>query len=150
MPSYKKFFPSKYLTADDLGDRVIPVTMIGIKQEPMPGDDSEIRPVIYFEGAGEKGLVLNRTNAKRIAKMYGEDTDAWIGQTILLYPSETEFRGDTVACIRVKADPATATSPGSAFNGNAPANNGALPPQPPEPVAPPEPAGELANPFARS
>lgn len=103
MPNYRSWFPSKYICAEDLRGEVVPVTIERITQEEMPNGDGELRPVLYFVGA-KKGMVLNKTNAKRIAQMHGEDTDAWIGKQILIYPSETDLRGETVPCIRVKQD----------------------------------------------
>jgi hypothetical protein len=48
--------------------------------------------------------VLNRTNAKRIAKLYGPDTDKWLGKPITLYPSECDFGDETVPCLRVRPE----------------------------------------------
>ena len=103
MPNYRSWFPSKYICAEDLRGEVVPVTIERITQEEMPNGDGELRPVLYFVGR-KKGMVLNKTNAKRIASLYGDDTDMWMGKTIAIYPSETDLRGETVPCIRVKAD----------------------------------------------
>ena len=56
----------------------------------------------------DKGLVLNKTNAAAIAKTHGDDSDEWIGQAIELYPAVTQFNGNTVDCIRVRASVAPA------------------------------------------
>ncbi len=101
MPNYRSWFPSKYVCAEDLQGEVVPVTIARIELEEMPNGDGERKPVLYF-GGYHKGMVLNKTNAKRIAQMYGSDTDGWIGHEILIYPSEADLRGETVPCIRVK------------------------------------------------
>lgn len=101
MPHYRNWFPSKYVCAEDLNGQDAPVTIERIGIEEMPNGDGEQKPVLYFTGC-RKGLVLNKTNAKRIAQMYGNDTNAWIGHEIVLYPSETDLRGETVPCIRVR------------------------------------------------
>jgi hypothetical protein len=95
-------FPSKYVAAGDLMGQDVAVVISGIKQEEV-GEDEKRLPVLYFVGM-KKGMVLNRTNAKRIAELYGAETDAWIGKTITLYPSETEYAGDTVPCLRVRKE----------------------------------------------
>lgn len=101
MPDIDKIFPSRYLKAGDLDGREITVTIKEVKLENV-GQTKESKPVLYFRGA-QKGLVLNITNSKRIAMMAGsKDTDDWVGQRIILYPTETEFGGETVDCIRVK------------------------------------------------
>lgn len=102
MPDIDKIFPSRYLKAADLDGREITVTIKDVKLENV-GQTKDSRPVLYFRGTN-KGLVLNVTNSKRIATMVGsKDTDDWEGHRIILYPTETEFQGDTVDCIRVKA-----------------------------------------------
>lgn len=95
-------FPSNYLKASDLGDKSPVVTIDRIEVEPI-GRDREMKPVIYFQGK-DKGLVLNKTNAKKIAELTGsKDTDDWSGCQIRIYATETEFAGETVECIRIKA-----------------------------------------------
>ncbi len=95
-------FPSNYLKASDLGDAQPVVTIDRVEVEGI-GKNKEQKPVIYFQGK-EKGVVLNKTNAKKIAELLGStDTDDWIGQRIRLFATSTEFAGETVECIRVKA-----------------------------------------------
>lgn len=103
-------FPSNYLKASDLGDKQPIVTIDRIEVEPI-GRDKEMKPVIYFQGK-DKGLVLNKTNAKKIAELTGsKDTDDWAGCQIRVYATETEFGGETVECIRVKAAGAQKAKP---------------------------------------
>jgi hypothetical protein len=75
------------------------------------GDDE--RPVLHFQGA-DKGLVLNKTNANTIAAIFGEETDNWFGHPLEVYPSETDYQGKRVACIRVRAVQAAAPAPAPA------------------------------------
>lgn len=97
-------FPSKYLKASDLG-MAQPVVIIDRVDMEEVGRDKESRPVIYFVGK-EKGVVLNKTNSRKIAALVGSDeTDEWIGHSVRLYTTETSFNGEQVECIRVKAAP---------------------------------------------
>ncbi len=59
------------------------------------------KPVAYFRGK-DRGLALNSTNCKTIAKMYGNDTDKWAGKLVTLYPTTTNAFGQTVECIRIR------------------------------------------------
>jgi hypothetical protein len=103
-------FPSNYLKASDLGDKSPVVTIDRIEVEPI-GRDKEMKPVLYFQGK-EKGVVLNKTNAKKIAELTGsKDTDDWAGCQIRLYASQTEFAGEMVECIRVKGAAAAVAKP---------------------------------------
>lgn len=92
-------FPSKTLKASDLDGNQVTVTIARVDIEKM---GSDTKPVVYFKGK-DKGLVLNKTNAKRIVEITGSgETDDWKGHAIILYPTETEFQGETVDCIRIK------------------------------------------------
>lgn len=95
-------FPSTYIKAGDLEGRSINVTIREVKVEQV-GRDRDQKPVVYFDGK-TKGLVLNKTNARKIANLAGSaDTEDWPGLQICIFPTETEFSGETVDCIRVKA-----------------------------------------------
>lgn len=93
-------FPSKFVAAGDLIGQDVTVTIASVKVEEV-GADGDKKPVLYFAGM-TKGMVMNRTNAKRISTMYGTEVEGWVGKSVTLYPSETEFGGDTVPCIRVR------------------------------------------------
>jgi hypothetical protein len=103
-------FPSNYLKASDLGD-ASPVVAIDRVEVEAIGRNKDMKPVLYFQGK-EKGVVLNKTNANKIAQLLGtKDTDEWHGQRVRLYATETEFGGETVECIRIKAAGTTAAAP---------------------------------------
>lgn len=89
---------SQWLAHADLKGHEIPVTISGCTLEEV-GQDKKM--VVHFEKK-EKALVLNKTNAGRIASAYGNDSDDWIGKELVLYPDTTEYQGNTVPCIRVR------------------------------------------------
>lgn len=91
-------FPSNYLKAADLQGRHVAVVISNVVMEDV-GDDN--KPVVYFRGT-QKGVVLNKTNANNIAVLYGDDTDAWIGQTVTLFPAMVDFQGRSVEAIRIR------------------------------------------------
>lgn len=100
-------FPSKYLKASDLQDRPQRVKMNYVKIEEV---GEEHKPALYFIGK-EKGIILNKTNANTIAELYGDDTEEWSDQEIEIYPSETDYQGKRVPCIRVRAPSRQAFAP---------------------------------------
>ena len=100
-------FPSKYVKASDLQGREITVVIRVVAVEKM-GEDRKL--VVYFQGK-EKGLVTNKTNANRIAMLYGDDTDQWIGREIVLGTDYVEFQGKTVEAIRIKPPVKRAAAP---------------------------------------
>lgn len=102
MPNIQDAFPSKFLKASDLQGTEPIVTIDHVAFEPV-GRDKEMKAVLYFRGK-EKGLVLNKTNANKITQLIGSGiTEEWEGQRVKLYATETQFGGDTVDCIRIKA-----------------------------------------------
>lgn len=107
MPNINEAFPSNYIKAADLKGRQVSVKMDRAEYE-MIGSDKKL--ILYFVGK-EKGMVLNKTNANNIAMIYGDDTDDWRDQEIVLFEAMVDFQGKTVPAIRVKAavrKPATA------------------------------------------
>jgi hypothetical protein len=71
-------------------------------------------------------LLLNKTNAKTIAQLYGKRPKDWEGKWIQLYPTTTEIGGETRDCIRVRNQ-----IPGSDPRRKRAEPAGALPPPPP-------------------
>jgi hypothetical protein len=101
-------FPSKYVKASDLKDQTHVVKIADVKIEEV-GQNKETKPVAYFEGKA-KGMVLNKTNSRKIAQIAGSpETEDWVGVEVAIYPTETEFGGESVECIRIKAPKGTRT-----------------------------------------
>ncbi len=102
-------FPSKYLRASDLSGASPVVTIDRVDFEPV-GQSREMKGVVYFVGK-TKGLVLNKTNARKIEEIAGSpETDDWPATKVQLYQTEVEFQGETVETIRCRA-PKSATKP---------------------------------------
>lgn len=107
-------FPSLYLSAPDFRGRDAALTISRVVVEGLKTDrGTEQKPVVFFEetrakaqanGTKEKRLVLNKTNAKIIAGLYGFEVDHWRGKRITLYPTQCEAFGETVDCIRVRKE----------------------------------------------
>jgi hypothetical protein len=130
--SWRDSIPSKYLKAADLDGRPHLVT---VKKFSVEKSDTEKFPVVWFDEF-DKGLRLNVTNGKKIESIAGSaDPARWTGSRAVIFPTETELRGETVDCIRVRAP-----KPGAK-----------LPPKPdpeePPDVAPPDGYSEDDVPF---
>ena len=101
MANINDAFPSKYLSASDLGGRSATVTIANARIEQIgKGTDAGPKIVLQFVGK-QKFFVCNKTNAKTIASLHGEDTDGWLGKSITIAPREVEFQGNMVWSIRV-------------------------------------------------
>jgi hypothetical protein len=102
MPKMGQMFPSKWLAAADLNDSDVTLTVSDVTQEMVgQGDNGDMKWIVFFRER-DKGLVLNKTNASSISSIYGDDTDEWIGQQVVLYPTEVDFQGKKTEAIRVK------------------------------------------------
>jgi hypothetical protein len=95
-----QMFPSKWLRVDDLRGKshVVKITRIASHKV---GPREESRWVMYFEGHS-KGLILNKGNALAIAELYGDESDAWIGQEITIYPGQVKYKGQLVPSVCVR------------------------------------------------
>ena len=95
-------FPSQYLKCADLNGKPWDMKIRTVVLEDLgQGNDKEEKPVTYFHNA-QKGLVLNKTNANTIVKAYGDDTGNWTGKDVQVFPTQVEFKGETVDAIRVR------------------------------------------------
>lgn len=65
------------------------------------GGKKEECTVAHLKG-GVKPFILNATNSKTIAKLYGPYIEDWAGKRITLYASTTKMAGDTVECLRIR------------------------------------------------
>lgn len=91
--------PPPHLEAADIEEpRTVTIREVGFSEV---GEEKATKGVIYF-AEFTRGMVLNRTNLRRIIDQLGNETDTWKGRQITLYASETDFGGRTVPCIRVK------------------------------------------------
>lgn len=114
-------FPSKYLKAADLQGREVRLTMANVEREKI-GDD--FKPVLYFKGK-ERGLALNKTNAGTIADAYGDDSEDWFDQPIILFSVMVDFQGKVGPAIRCRVP--TAKDNKSAPRREDPISTGPLP-----------------------
>lgn len=114
---YELLYPSQYLKASDLKGRDVTLTIEHIVQEVLEGQKGkkEKKAVVYFSEVKpkpdepRKRLVLNITNARTIAGLYGNDTDGWKGRRVTLFAATVDGFGKAVDAIRIRPSmPATA------------------------------------------
>ncbi len=91
-------FPSQFLKASDLQGKEVRVIMGRVEREKI-GNDT--KPVLYFKGK-DRGLVLNKTNASTISDGYGDDTDDWFDNPLILFSVKTDYQGKVVDATRCR------------------------------------------------
>ena len=117
MSVMKKWFPSKYLAADDIEENEV-ATIREIKDEAV-GQAQEVKPVLYLE-EHEKGIILNSTNAHALGDAFGEDDpyNDWPGERIVLFTEMTRNpqTRQSAPAIRMKPAPKKKAAEATAKN----------------------------------
>ena len=95
--------PGRYLTGDDLdGDVTVVVERVVMEPFRDPKTRQETRkPVMYFQRA-KRGLIVNRTNWRAVADLYGDESDNWKGKRITLTPTMVDAYGRQTKAVRVR------------------------------------------------
>ena len=97
-------FPGRYLKAADLQDKPMSLTIKQVFRDQVRMTNGAIaeKYILRFKET-EKELILNKTNAKAIAKLLREPKAVnWAGSVIVLKPTTCEAFGEIVDCIRVE------------------------------------------------
>jgi len=102
---YRGMFDHEYLGAWDVAGRDHTMEIARVAVAELTGDAGRKskKPIVYFRDS-DKGLALNKTNARTIAGLYGNDTRAWVGKRITLFATTTTFGRETVECIRIRPE----------------------------------------------
>lgn len=101
MPRVSEMIVSKFLKKDDFDDDRI-CTIKSVKLEDMPGDAGEQKWVLYFREE-QKGLVMNMTTIRVLEQAFGDDTDHWTGNRVMVYVDPSvSFAGRIVGGLRIR------------------------------------------------
>jgi hypothetical protein len=95
--------PSPHIEALDVGDKIGDEKTYTIMRVEVKEVGSEkVRKGVVFFSETDRGLVLNKTNSRAIATLYGSETDKWKNKKVTVYRSETSFQNKIVPCVRVR------------------------------------------------
>ncbi len=90
MPSYKAVYSGDYLKAEDIYGKRLLVTVDSVALKRIrEGEDPVL--IVSFVGK-DRSLILNKTNAFSLGKLYGEDYDGWIGRAIILFTIDNAYQ----------------------------------------------------------
>lgn len=117
MPTVDEMYPSDWLKGEDLLDgsgNPLRVTIQIDRVLAEKGTDFRTRAEIdkwnlYFVGK-QKKLTLNRTNANRLAEMFGDNSDLWSNQWIVIYPTLKNIGGKDIWVIDIHNRPGVASA----------------------------------------
>jgi hypothetical protein len=92
---------SKFLRKDDIEDDT-PATIKKLSLEDMPGDSGDQRFVLFFKGQ-DKGMVLNTTTIRMLEKAFGDESDDWVGKSVIIYVDpNVSYKGQVVGGLRLR------------------------------------------------
>jgi len=104
-------FLGSYLKKEDVLQPTV-VNVVEVYEDELPDEDRKKLVAKFAEFA--RPLVLNKTNIKRMCKMFGTvDTGQWRGPVTLYVDQNIEFGGRIVGGLRVR--PAKANGPAVAL-----------------------------------
>jgi hypothetical protein len=108
-------YPSKWLAACDCEDENLTLTIAEVDMEDMksPGGATDRKMRFGFR-EDVKDMIVNKTNANTVAKIYGDDTDDWIGKRITIFATDVEYQGKVTRGIRVSSKAPTKAVKGGA------------------------------------
>lgn len=108
-----------FLKADDLkGADPVEGVIKGSEIGEWPDGSRRFELIMDF-GSVEKKFNCNKTNARRVAAMHGDDTDGWVGKSIIIFHDPTvEYGGEIKGGLRVKMPEAAPTGKKAAFLNN--------------------------------
>lgn len=97
-----------WLASEDLGSREV----VAVIEDVLLYDDVAFEkgrkesgvPALKFVGK-EKQMILNATNRKAVARLYGLETKDWRGKSVTIYvDGNVNFGGKTVSGLRIKSE----------------------------------------------
>lgn len=104
MTDYRSMYEKQFVGSWDLPDDRDAVVIIDRCEpgEVSNGAKKDKRPLLYLKGKS-KPIVLNATNGKTIASLYGNKVEAWVGKPIALYKANVQgVGGGMVEAIRIR------------------------------------------------
>lgn len=100
---WKRLINPDYIGAYSLEEgQDLTVVIESVRRDVVTGTGGKKEECTIAYLKGQKPFILNNTNSKSIAKLYGPYIEDWAGKPITLYASTTKLAGDTVECLRIR------------------------------------------------
>jgi hypothetical protein len=103
MPKVSSVYATRFLQASELSLDIPRAVMISGVVEELYGSDLTPKIVVTVtdEDGWSKDIPLNKTNARRLAVSFGDDTDFWIGQQAEVWAEDVLFEGRPTIGVRI-------------------------------------------------
>lgn len=100
---WKSLVNPDYIGAYALPDgEDLTVTIDFVRSEEITGSGGKKEICTVAHLVSQKPMILNMTNQKSIAKLYGPYIEDWQGKDITLYASTAKLAGESVECLRIR------------------------------------------------
>lgn len=100
---FNRSYAGQYVTPVEI-DRPVKVKISSLTTESVKswqkGSKPQDKLILHFEGK-DRGLVVNKTNFKKLADVFGWDPETWVGKEVTLETVEVEAFGRVVDSIVV-------------------------------------------------
>jgi hypothetical protein len=108
---FDDIYGSKYFSVTDLHGKQprLKIGKVDVAELKDKDGSTKRKFIVYFDGV-EKPLVLNKTNATKLAVAYGKDRSKWIGVTVDLYAEMTSLGKEGVRLRPLKPTAASVQS----------------------------------------
>jgi hypothetical protein len=84
---------SSYLKSEELSRPVV-VQIERVEERVVSGDDGEEQKLILHVRNGSKPVMLSRSAVRQLVELFGEETDAWLGRSCIIFNDKSvQFRG---------------------------------------------------------
>ena len=101
---YNRSYAGQYLNSVQI-DRPVTVKIASLQTETVKSWQKGAKPtervILKFEGK-EQGMVVNKTNFKKLAELFGWDSDGWVGKEVTLVTVQKEAFGRVVDSIEIR------------------------------------------------
>jgi len=105
--SFDQLFPGRFIKAGEMHGKPVTLTLKSIYLDDLEKEDgtTKAQAVATFVEI-KREWAVNRTNASALRAMWGDDTDAWLGKRVTLFPEpDTTGMSESGVCLRVKGSP---------------------------------------------
>ncbi len=100
---WKKLHNPDYLGAYSLDESTMVVEIKKVEKRQIPGADGKKDDAVVAELVGQKPMILNATNMKTIASLYGNYIEDWVGKKVTLFVATVKAFGTTTDALRIEA-----------------------------------------------
>lgn len=92
----------QYLEGDMLQGKTQTMTIKGFGFELVASERGEENKCVLSFNETDKSMILNKTNAKELAKLFGPETDEWVGKRVQLYTERVKAFGKVHNALRLR------------------------------------------------